>query len=98
MAFYFYLWGVRGFAVVMVVLTFIFRFPISRTRDIIHEKPTKDEIQSSAVAPQKRLARGAVIHTTSGDIHIKLFSEQFVSHFSFPLVFVLFFEWVGGRN
>ncbi|KZW01557.1 peptidyl-prolyl cis-trans isomerase [Exidia glandulosa HHB12029] len=51
-------------------------------RDIFNEKPTREEQTIAAIAqPGKTggpaaLAGGAVIHTTFGDIHIKLFPEH----------------------
>eukprot|EP00771_Trimastix_marina_P002609 gnl/Trimastix_PCT/375.p1 GENE.gnl/Trimastix_PCT/375~~gnl/Trimastix_PCT/375.p1 ORF type:complete len:632 (-),score=190.46 gnl/Trimastix_PCT/375:270-1970(-) len=46
-------------------------------RDIMNEKPTPEEQQLAAVhAKAGRLARGVILHTTLGDIHIKLFAEE----------------------
>jgi len=46
-------------------------------RDVMNEKPTQEE-QQLAVAQAKRgkLAYNAVIHTTKGDIHLKLFPDE----------------------
>ena len=50
-------------------------------RDVFNERPTRDEQTIAAAAPtkavtQSALARTATIHTTSGDIHIRLFPEH----------------------
>jgi peptidylprolyl isomerase domain and WD repeat-containing protein 1 len=46
-------------------------------RDVFNEKPTKDELALNVAGKKKssRLARSAIIHTTLGDIHIKLFPD-----------------------
>jgi len=49
-----------------------------QSRDVFNERPTKDE-QASIPAHKQRsnkLARRAVLHTTQGDIHIKLFADD----------------------
>ncbi|EJD50595.1 hypothetical protein AURDEDRAFT_135422 [Auricularia subglabra TFB-10046 SS5] len=51
-------------------------------RDIFNEKPTREEQTIAALTPASAtkgpaaLAGGAVMHTTFGDIHIKLFPEH----------------------
>lgn len=48
-------------------------------RDVINEKPTKEEIRAalpSAVHKQDRRAHSAVIHTTYGDIHLTLYKDD----------------------
>lgn len=51
-------------------------------RDVFNERPTRDEQTIAAAAPSKSLtgpsphAHTATIHTTSGDIHIRLFPEH----------------------
>eukprot|EP01105_Mastigella_eilhardi_P021191 TRINITY_DN5107_c0_g1_i1.p1 TRINITY_DN5107_c0_g1~~TRINITY_DN5107_c0_g1_i1.p1 ORF type:complete len:627 (-),score=189.39 TRINITY_DN5107_c0_g1_i1:99-1979(-) len=50
---------------------------IETGRDVFNERPT--EAAAGAAVPQlpsSRLARSAVIHTTMGDIHIKLFPQE----------------------
>lgn len=59
-------------------------------RDVFNEKPTKDEVlaatRDSATAAS-RLAGSAILHTTLGDIHLRLWArecprtvENFVGH------------------
>jgi peptidylprolyl isomerase domain and WD repeat-containing protein 1 len=48
-------------------------------RDVINEKPTKEEIRAalpSVQHKQDRRAHSAVIHTTYGDIHVTLYREE----------------------
>jgi peptidylprolyl isomerase domain and WD repeat-containing protein 1 len=66
----------------------------STDRDVFNERPTRDEQTlalstnpSSHSTSQPRLAKNAVVHTTLGDIHIRLFPdkapkavENFVGH------------------
>ena len=63
----------------------------SGDRDIFNEKPTREEQTIAAAAPAKslasRLAKSAVVHTTFGDIQLRLFPdhapktvENFVGH------------------
>jgi peptidylprolyl isomerase domain and WD repeat-containing protein 1 len=59
-------------------------------RDIFNEKPSREEqtvATSAAQSLKQSLGSSAVIHTTFGDIHIKLFAEfapkaveNFVTH------------------
>ncbi|KIJ54621.1 hypothetical protein M422DRAFT_153445 [Sphaerobolus stellatus SS14] len=61
-------------------------------RDVFNEKPTRDELTIAAAQPvkdsrQAPLATSAVIHTTEGDMHLRLFPdkapkavENFVGH------------------
>ena len=56
-------------------------------RDILNEKPTKDDIQNMIQLTPTHLATQAIIETSLGEIHIKLFAkevpktvENFVSH------------------
>ncbi|EIN12739.1 peptidyl-prolyl cis-trans isomerase [Punctularia strigosozonata HHB-11173 SS5] len=53
----------------------------SDDRDVFNEKPTRDELTIASNAPAARngpspLANSATIHTTLGDIHIRLFPQQ----------------------
>ena len=52
----------------------------SGDRDVFNERPTRDEqtvaTTSSAKALAAPLATSATIHTTLGDIHIRLFPQQ----------------------
>lgn len=43
-------------------------------RDIFNEKPTKEDVEIAAI-PKRTLGKFAVIHTTMGDIQVKLFPE-----------------------
>jgi len=43
-------------------------------RDVFNEKPTEEKIATQTLAPL--LPTNAVLHTTKGDIHIKLFGEE----------------------
>ena len=56
-------------------------------RDILNEKPTKEDIQNMIQLTPTHLATQAIIETSLGEIHIKLFAkevpktvENFVSH------------------
>eukprot|EP01083_Nonionella_stella_P033870 92682_1 len=56
-------------------------------RDILNEKPTETHDKLTSQSVQKEHIKGAVIHTTMGDIHCKLFGkecprtvENFVTH------------------
>jgi len=44
-------------------------------RDVFNEKPTKEE-HISAQPSSRQLGRTATVHTTMGDIHIKLFPDE----------------------
>lgn len=53
------------------------------TRDVFNEKPSKEEQESltaasgaSAIAPAQRLGGAATLHTTFGDIKVKLFAAE----------------------
>ena len=54
----------------------------SGDRDIFNERPTREEQTVASLTPSGAgggagpLANSAVIHTTSGDIHMKLFPQQ----------------------
>lgn len=53
-------------------------------RDVFNEKPTKEELVSQTEeASSTRLANNAVMHTSMGDIHIKLFPKELVSYKTF---------------
>ena len=48
-------------------------------RDVFNEKPATDELvaaEGEAAGPAAVLPRGAVIHTTRGDIWVKLFPDE----------------------
>jgi len=45
-------------------------------RDILNEKPTREEELAMSKPATKRLGRLAVIHTSVGDIRIKLFADE----------------------
>uniref|UniRef100_A0A8C1X6Q3 peptidylprolyl isomerase n=1 Tax=Cyprinus carpio TaxID=7962 RepID=A0A8C1X6Q3_CYPCA len=48
-------------------------------RDIFNEKPSKEEVMAATQAEgPKRVSDSAIIHTTMGDIHIKLFPVECV--------------------
>ncbi|TNN39414.1 Peptidylprolyl isomerase domain and WD repeat-containing protein 1 [Liparis tanakae] len=48
-------------------------------RDIFNEKPSKEEVMAATQAEgPKRVSDSAIIHTTMGDIHIKLFPVEYV--------------------
>jgi peptidylprolyl isomerase domain and WD repeat-containing protein 1 len=49
---------------------------IETGRDVFNEKPMKDEHQLMAQPAMRQLGRSAIIHTTMGDIHIKLFPDE----------------------
>ncbi len=44
-------------------------------RDVFNERPTQDEA-ALLKKPVRKLGRTATIHTTKGDIHIKLFADE----------------------
>ena len=46
-------------------------------RDVFNEKPTKEELVSQTdEVTSTRLANTAVMHTSMGDIHVKLFPKE----------------------
>lgn len=46
-------------------------------RDIFNEKPSKEEVMAATQAEgPKRVSDSAIIHTSMGDIHIKLFPVE----------------------
>jgi peptidylprolyl isomerase domain and WD repeat-containing protein 1 len=45
-------------------------------RDVFNEKPSKDEHLAISQPSARALGKGAIIHTTMGDIHIKLFPDE----------------------
>lgn len=46
-------------------------------RDIFNEKPSKEEVMAATQAEgPKRVSDSAIIHTTMGDIYIKLFPVE----------------------
>ena len=52
-------------------------------RDVFNEKPSKEEVMAATQAEgPKRVSDSAIIHTTMGDIHIKLFPVEYVAHHS----------------
>jgi peptidylprolyl isomerase domain and WD repeat-containing protein 1 len=48
----------------------------TETRDIINEKPTREEEEIVSTTLATRLGSIAIIRTTFGDIHIKLYAQQ----------------------
>jgi len=48
---------------------------MSGGRDVLNERPREDE-RNLLGKPTRRLGQGAVIHTTKGDVEIKLFTEE----------------------
>lgn len=48
----------------------------ARSRDVFNEKPSREEQTLAAVQSQKALASTAIMYTTAGDIHLKLFPSQ----------------------
>lgn len=46
-------------------------------RDVFNEKPSKEEVMAATQAEgPKRVSDSAIIHTSMGDIHIKLFPVE----------------------
>nr|XP_039258573.1 peptidylprolyl isomerase domain and WD repeat-containing protein 1-like [Styela clava] len=45
-------------------------------RDVFNEKPSKEEVLASMQVIEKRVSDKAIIHTTVGDVHIKLFMNE----------------------
>ena len=46
-------------------------------RDVFNERPTKEELVSQTdEVTSTRLANTAVMHTSMGDIHVKLFPKE----------------------
>lgn len=60
-------------------------------RDVFNEKPSKEEVMAATQAEgPKRVSDSAIIHTSMGDIHIKLFPVEYVlTVFSVVLVLLL---------
>lgn len=59
----------------------------AETRDVLNERPTEEERVAATDTLDRSLAREAIIRTTRGDIHVKLFAtecpktiENFVTH------------------
>ena len=48
---------------------------MSGGRDVLNERPREDE-QALIGRPARRFGQAAVIHTTKGDIKIKLFPDE----------------------
>ena len=45
--------------------------------DVFNEKPTKEEVMAATqLKSENKISEKAVIHTTMGDIHLKLYPEQ----------------------
>ncbi len=58
-------------------------------RDIFNEKPSKEEVMAATQAEgPKRVSDSAIIHTTMGDIHIKLFPVEYVLFYHFIAVWL----------
>lgn len=70
-------------------------------RDVFNEKPSKEEVMAATQAEgPKRVSDSAIIHTSMGDIHIKLFPVEYVfSSFFSNFVFSSFcaFWWQSQR-
>lgn len=48
-------------------------------RDVFNEKPSKEEVMAATQAEgPKRISDSAIIHTTMGDIHLKLYPVEYV--------------------
>jgi peptidylprolyl isomerase domain and WD repeat-containing protein 1 len=48
-------------------------------RDVFNEKPSKEEVMAATQAEgPKRVSDSAIVHTSMGDIHIKLFPVEYV--------------------
>lgn len=45
-------------------------------RDVFNEKPSKEEVLAAMQVAEKRVSEKAIIHTTIGDIHVKLFMNE----------------------
>lgn len=62
-------------------------------RDVFNEKPSKEEVMAATQAEgPKRVSDSAIIHTSMGDIHIKLFPVEYVLAFFYCCFdFVAFF-------
>lgn len=45
-------------------------------RDVFNEKPSREEQMASAALTEKNLPDYAIMHTSYGDIHMKLFPAQ----------------------
>ncbi|KAF6720042.1 Peptidylprolyl isomerase domain and WD repeat-containing protein 1 [Oryzias melastigma] len=72
----------------LLFFTFMFRFKFTKRepedtksadsdRDVFNEKPSKEEVMAATQAEgPKRVSDSAIIHTTMGDIHIKLFPVE----------------------
>lgn len=49
----------------------------TESRDKFNELPTEEErLGGTTIAPSKALAQAAILHTTMGDIHMKLYPEE----------------------
>lgn len=60
-------------------------------RDVFNEKPSKEEVMAATQAEgPKRVSDSAIIHTSMGDIHIKLFPVEYV-FVSFLICFIASF-------
>lgn len=51
--------------------------PYARGRDVFNERPTKDDSADQNKNMSSRLGQSAVIHTSKGDISIKLFPNEY---------------------
>jgi len=45
-------------------------------RDVLNERPTKEDASLPKPTINRRLGRGAILHTTMGDIHMQLFPDE----------------------
>ena len=50
--------------------------PLTSGRDVFNEKPTREEQNIMVQTHKSHLGNAAVIHTTMGDIHVKLFPDM----------------------
>jgi hypothetical protein len=51
---------------------------VCRDRDVFNEKPSREEMLAAVEADKPKLPSSAVIHTSMGDIHCRLFAHEYV--------------------
>lgn len=60
-------------------------------RDVFNEKPSKEEVMAATQAEgPKRVSDSAIIHTSMGDIHVKLFPVEYVFKIFFSSFVIAF--------